>query len=317
MRRCAPAMLLCFSGWQRRCWPSADGGSARASSSRVWLAAAAAYWIWIADRSNIRSCLLHRLSSGRAGGRPGGVPRLRMAHRMAAQRRLMRREVGWLQRSEPHQGSLPVIRGGARSAEATLHFLPLRRREQLAEHGLQDAAVAVVVEFDRRVDADLGGETRCRAVGAGGARPSASAPGCSRRPGRGCRTSPRRSGRATARSGPCGNSSGSTPMPTRLLRWIRSKLAAITARTPSRIRALGGPVAAAAGAVLRAGQDDQRHAFGLVLHGRVVDASSARRRAGGASRRLRCRGPAGCGCGCWRTCRGSSPGRCRGARRSC
>ena len=34
---------------------------------------------------------------------------------------------------------------------------------------------------------------------------------------------------------------------------------------------LGGPVAAAAGAVFRAGQHHQRHAFGLVLHGGVVD----------------------------------------------
>ena len=32
---------------------------------------------------------------------------------------------------------------------------------------------------------------------------------------------------------PAGNSSGMTPMPTRLLRWMRSKLSAITTRTPS------------------------------------------------------------------------------------
>src|ERR1039458_7430254 len=32
---------------------------------------------------------------------------------------------------------------------------------------------------------------------------------------------------------PAWNCSGSTPMPTRLLRWMRSKLSAITARTPS------------------------------------------------------------------------------------
>ena len=33
---------------------------------------------------------------------------------------------------------------------------------------------------------------------------------------------------------PAGNCSGSTPMPTRFERWMRSKLSAITARTPSR-----------------------------------------------------------------------------------
>ena len=32
---------------------------------------------------------------------------------------------------------------------------------------------------------------------------------------------------------PSGNCSGSTPMPIRLERWMRSKLSAITARTPS------------------------------------------------------------------------------------
>ena len=32
---------------------------------------------------------------------------------------------------------------------------------------------------------------------------------------------------------PSGNCSGSTPIPTRLERWMRSKLCAITARTPS------------------------------------------------------------------------------------
>ena len=32
---------------------------------------------------------------------------------------------------------------------------------------------------------------------------------------------------------PCWKVSGATPMPTRLERWMRSKLSAITARTPS------------------------------------------------------------------------------------
>ena len=33
---------------------------------------------------------------------------------------------------------------------------------------------------------------------------------------------------------PSSNTSGTTPMPTRFERWMRSKLSAITARTPSR-----------------------------------------------------------------------------------
>ena len=33
---------------------------------------------------------------------------------------------------------------------------------------------------------------------------------------------------------PCSNTKGATPMPTRFERWMRSKLSAITARTPSR-----------------------------------------------------------------------------------
>ena len=70
---------------------------------------------------------------------------------------------------------------------------------------------------------------------------------------------------------PGSNSSGSTPILTRLLRWMRSKLTAITARTPKQERALGRPVAARARAVLAAGQHHQRHALGFVLHRRVVD----------------------------------------------
>ena len=36
-------------------------------------------------------------------------------------------------------------------------------------------------------------------------------------------------------------------------------------------RALGGPVARGAGAIFLAGEDDERHAFVLIAHGRVVD----------------------------------------------
>ena len=60
-------------------------------------------------------------------------------------------------------------------------------------------------------------------------------------------------------------------MPTRLLRWIRSKLAASTARTPSRNAPLAAQSRLRAGAVFGAGEHHQRHALGLVLHRRVVD----------------------------------------------
>ena len=47
------------------------------------------------------------------------------------------------------------------------------------------------------------------------------------------RRPPRRSTPASRRSAPSGNCSGSTPIPTRFERWMRSKLSTITARTPS------------------------------------------------------------------------------------
>ena len=73
------------------------------------------------------------------------------------------------------------------------------------------------------------------------------------------------------------NCSGSTPMPTRLVRWMRSKLSAITARTPSSSVPLAAQSRDDAGAVLLAGDHDQRHALLLVPHRRVVDRQSARR----------------------------------------
>ena len=76
------------------------------------------------------------------------------------------------------------------------------------------------------------------------------------------------------------NCSGSTPMPTRLLRWMRSKLCATTARTPSRRGALRRPVARAAGAVFLAGEDDERHAFAPDTSSRRRRCASARRPAG-------------------------------------
>ena len=52
---------------------------------------------------------------------------------------------------------------------------------------------------------------------------------------------------------------------------MRSKLSAITARTPSRRVPLRGPVARGAGAVLLAADHDERHALLRVAHRRVVD----------------------------------------------
>ena len=73
-------------------------------------------------------------------------------------------------------------------------------------------------------------------------------------------------------------------------RWIRSKLSASTARTPSS----AGPFAAqsrrGAAAVLLAGEHDQRHALVAVAHRRRRrSCSHARRSAGGSSTGPRCR----------------------------
>ena len=67
---------------------------------------------------------------------------------------------------------------------------------------------------------------------------------------------------------------------------MRSYDSAMTARTPEQHRALGRPVARRAGAVLLAGQDDQRHAGGLVGTARRRRSSPARR-----SGRLRVKPP--------------------------
>ena len=76
---------------------------------------------------------------------------------------------------------------------------------------------------------------------------------------------------------------------------------------------LGRPVARRARAVLLAGQDDQRTPLVAGTAARRRRSSSARRRAGGGSSPPRCRGPACCGAGCWRTCRGPSPRGCPAA----
>ena len=129
---------------------------------------------------------------------------------------------------------------------------------QLPQDVGQDAAVLVVVDLDRRVDADAGARTLCVDSVLAADRQSTLL-ARSEMPAReaheiveglACRrasASPRSSLRETG--------SGSTPMPTRLERWMRSKLCATTAFTPSRLRALGRPVARAAGAVFLAGED--------------------------------------------------------------
>ena len=56
-------------------------------------------------------------------------------------------------------------------------------------------------------------------------------------------------------------------MPIRFERWMRSKLTASTARTPSRRQALGRPVARRAGAVALAGDEDDGRALVAVALG--------------------------------------------------
>ena len=108
-----------------------------------------------------------------------------------------------------------------------------------AQHGRQDAAVAVVVELDRAVDAADDVEGRRRPS-------SARATTCSRDRGVSPSATPRivNDSRpvspSVARFWPGRNCSGRMPMPTRLVRWMRSNDSAITARTPSS----SGPFAA-------------------------------------------------------------------------
>ena len=101
------------------------------------------------------------------------------------------------------------------------------------QHGLQYPAVAVVFQLDRRVDADGDGELdHLAARGAPGSStgpPASSGPPAARMSNVSSPDSP-----SDCHVLPAGSSRGSTPMPTRLLRWIRSKPAASTARTPSR-----------------------------------------------------------------------------------
>ena len=104
-------------------------------------------------------------------------------------------------------------------------------------------------------------------------------------------------------------------MPIRFDRWIRSKLWAITARTPSS----DGPFAAQSrdepGAVLAPGEHDEgdlvrRVALGGVEDGHLLAVGKVE-----WSRRPLFRARAGCAGAGWRRCRGSSPRGCRAGRR--
>ncbi len=74
------------------------------------------------------------------------------------------------------------------------------------------------------------------------------------------------------RVSPSANCRGRIPIPTRLERWMRSKLSAMTARTPRS----AGPLAAQSrddpDPYSWPGQHHERDAVGLVAHGGVVDA---------------------------------------------
>ena len=123
---------------------------------------------------------------------------------------------------------------------------------------------------------------------------------------------------------PSGNCSGSTPMPTRLERWMRSKLSAITARTPSscvpfaaQSREEPEPYSLPASTTSGTPSCD-------VAHRRVVDRQLLALAVGprwpqverhALPRSVAPADRAGCAAGCWRTCRASSPRGCRGASR--
>ena len=81
---------------------------------------------------------------------------------------------------------------------------------------------------------------------------------------------------------PAGNISGSTPMPMRLERWMRSKLSAITARTPSNMVPLAAQSRDEPVPYSLPARITQRRAFLLVAHGGIEDghllAASARAR---------------------------------------
>jgi hypothetical protein len=71
--------------------------------------------------------------------------------------------------------------------------------------------------------------------------------------------------------------SGTTPMPTRFERWMRSKLWAMTARTPRRLVPLAAQSREEPVPYSLAGEDDERHALRLVAAWRRRRSASLRR----------------------------------------
>jgi len=146
---------------------------------------------------------------------------------------------------------------------------PLRFR-QLAEDGGQDAAVAVVVEFDRRVDSDAHAKFFRRAVR------TRCANGPIPRPVVGCRRDrrsqkllrrlvraiPRNAGRKLQRQ---------NAHPTRLLRWMRSKLVAQHRLNAEELRSFWRPNRGCFRCRIPRGQNDQRRFILFIPHGGVVD----------------------------------------------
>ena len=176
----------------------------------------------------------------------------------------------------------PGRHGGAPTSTPSGGLRTRRRAQagpQLAQHVQEDPAVAVVLLLLGGVDPQQPRKryrppavtVSSRGSGAPSARPSSPVMSKTSSP-----VSPSEAARLAV-----GNCSGRMPMPTRLERWIRSKLSASTARTPSRAVPLAAQSRDEPGPVLLAGQDHQRHPVGLVALGRVVDRHLLRRRAGG------------------------------------
>ena len=148
--------------------------------------------------------------------------------------------------------------------------------KQLAQHERQDAAVQVVVDFDRSIYSEQQRHPRGGAICADGlpaSRPFAA--DTSVRPTRSNSSVPSMPSDCHL-SVPL-NWQGRTPMNTRFERWIRSKLLAMTAFTPRSCVPLAAQSRLEPGAVLFAGEDDGRRASRDVRHRRVVDRHDLRR----------------------------------------
>ena len=175
--------------------------------------------------------------------------------------------------------------------------------------------MTIVLQFDRRVDPGLGRETMHLPVRRRGDRPSTPSAAPRNRPDRESRTSPRRSGRGFPTV--AGKLQGQNAHADQVAAVDALEARGQHGPDAQEESALGGPVAAAARAVFRPGEDHQRHALGLVLHRRVVDGHrlAVGQMAGDAAFRARGQKVAEADVG--EACRGSSRGRCPAATRSC